>query len=233
MAYYDTASLYGGMGIGDAFASLSGGWAAPSDLEPYKTASAAKGAELLSGMYANEPGLETFISGLEYRFPGSGNTVNTFLPRIYAYDTMLMQGKAADAAALKRLFVGDDAAKRKVWSYLRKKVHQGTSKPPRLTRAQRKARSAAFDIRVGNNRLYLRDAEHPWFGSNPYGNDGKLPGRYTGLTAHKLSKEERALRTPYGQIYGDLLIPFGYARSAGPATAAASVKQEQPSMLTQ
>lgn len=210
MAYYDTASLYGGMGIGDAFASLSGGWAAPDDLDPYQTATVDNGGEYVTGLYASNPGLETFVNTIEYKFPNSGNTVNTFIPRIYAYDTLLMQGKAADAAALKRLFVGDDAAKRKVWSYLRRKIHLGGSRPLRLTRAQRKERSDRFAAKVASNRTYLGLPTTAWFGSNPYGDDGKLPGRYTGLTVHQLSAEEKAARTPYAARYGSYLTPFGY-----------------------
>lgn len=179
---YNTAALSGGVTMEDVAAnagSLVGGW---NTSDPFPANDVA--------------GLIALVQG---KFSIPAETITTYLEEIYKYDGQLLSGDPMSAANTKAALVGDSPLRKKFWSYLRSKVHAGATKPLKLTKAQRLDMAKAASSRRDSRYQVLRPL--PWYGSNPYGENGKRAGNYKGL-AYKHIKRPFV---PFEQRYQDLV----------------------------
>lgn len=209
-------ALNGGMSMSDAAAILSGesvdvsgGWAqdAAFPLEDVR--------EL--GQYVVD------------KYGLNPQMVLSMLNSIYNYDTALIYDDSTNAYDLKQRAlnrfnnpVAREAAK-KLWNYLRQKVHQGTTKPARLSGAQRAARRAQAQASRNTRYNVLRPAGYKWYGSNPYvmeNGRSRRAGAYKGL----MYRYNRPARIPATQRYGALTDQIVYPPEAVAAAAAAAAE---------
>ena len=176
MSYYNRAALMGGMSMADALAQLGGtegGWRLPS-----KT--------VIEG-FMNDPakwdGLRQATTQFNAvsRFVIPPKELERALAAAFGYDSLLAQGEPGLARSLKQQYC-DNPAHKTVFNYVRRKMHAGTSKPQRMTKAQRDAlRTAALERRLAAQER-LGAPDFGWFGSNQYSGVGsRLTGNYKGL----------------------------------------------------
>lgn len=208
-------ALNGGMSMADAAAILSGentdisgGWAQDA---PFPAGDVQEIADYTVSKYNLPPAL-----------------VGSMLQEIYRYDTALIYDDSTSAYDIKQNVLNHfgpagRAAASKLWTYLRSKVHQGMTKPVRLSSAQRAARKqAAANARLAKYKL-LRPPNLNWYGSNPYvtlNGQSHRYGSYKGL----MYKYNRPARIPAAARYAILGTnsPASY-----PAAAAAADDMEE------
>ena len=211
-AYYNSAALEGGMSISDAFSAINGGWA-------FTPGKMWNGYQLYTLSNADRSGVLQVMQKVAKKFAINNNArtiLSELIQAIFTYDTYLVQGKTSLAHDLKYAIIAQNpAVYEKLWTYLRNKLHKGTSKHQETTKEQRRARKAAAAKRLASLRGYLARPSTNWVGSGPYsGVWYNVIPRYKGLAS------------PWGlqhgrQIYGDVMTRRWRPAAAAAAAAAA------------
>lgn len=168
---WNGSTLYGGMSVADAIASLSGGWEPVANWEQWAPENLIGNIEWagLQGVYAD----------VASRYKITPELFRQFADKIYVYDTALMTGNEGVAQAVSK-WKNEDPARKKFFSYLRKKIHTYGSSPQKLTRSQKVAIATSNAALRRANRAAL--ARGPWVGSNQYTNNrSRTRGNYKGL----------------------------------------------------
>ena len=198
---YNAAALDGGAGIREAFQNLAragslrnalvGGW------DPNMG-------------WSNDPNAVAAIDGVSAKYQLPPHLLRELAQKIYTYDSLIMLGRPKDASQYKKgLQLNDDM--KKIWNYLRRKVHLGGTRR-KITKAMR-ARAAQMRA---DRLLFLR--KNPWYGSDPINPSTNIPMHsYIGLSAWRPKKGE------VGYIDYRLTNPFTrLAQSAAQAAAQAA-----------
>lgn len=213
-AYYNSAALEGGMSIADAFSAINGGWA-------FTPGKMWNGYQLYTLSKADRSGVLQVMQKVAKKFAINNNArtiLSELIQAIFTYDTYLVQGKTSLAHDLKYAIIAQNpAVYEKLWTYLRNKMHKGTSTHEKTTKATRLAHKVAAAKRLASLRGYLARPSTNWVGSGPYsGVWYNVVPRYKGLAS------------PWGlqhgrQIYGDVM-----SRRWRPAAAAAAAVPAAP-----
>lgn len=161
--YYNGAALNGGMGIRAAMKRLRGGWDT-------------------NVTWDKQPGAVKLVTDIEDKFILQHGTLHDIVDKIYVYDTLLARGQPKEARDLKKSLNLTEAGK-KVWTYLRTKIHRGGT-----YKTTTKAMKEAADRRRKANRDWMLNAANSWVGSDPYDDDGNLARRYVGLNVFRPKK---------------------------------------------
>lgn len=159
---YNTAALNGGMRINSTFKRLLGGW------NP-------------NNAWDSEAEVTNKLREIEGLYHLPNGYLDPVARNIYQYDTLLMQGQARAAKQFKDSLQLDPDQK-KVWSYVRTKIHRGDTRK----RTTPQMRAAAAQRRV--QRLQTL-SQGPWYGSDPFVNNAAV-GNYMGLNAWRARKNQ-------------------------------------------
>lgn len=159
---YNAAALNGGMGIRSVMRRLRGGWARDA------VWNADEGAVRLARDVENKYGLPA-------------GTLDETMNNIHTYDTFLIYANPKGAKDFKDSLQMTPAQK-KIWTYLRTKIHRGGTRRT-ITRAMK---DEARNQRAQN--LWALQQGN-WYGSDPYVN-GELARRYAGLSAYRPRKTD-------------------------------------------
>ena len=189
-AYYNSAALSGGMSVADAFNAFNGGWEMVESGNwngfPVYAPDQAEAARVQQVL--NEIGKKYTIH------PSRLEALNNLVRIIFSYDSYLMHGRPEDAHNLKEQYIAamdqPDVVK-KLWTYIRGKMHKGFSTHPKITKTMRAQRKADVNRLRAEARALLKQS--PWVGSSPYVGDGL-----------KILPVYRYLSTPWGTV------PRGY-----------------------
>lgn len=159
---YNTAALNGGMRINSTFKRLLGGW------NP-------------NNAWDSEAEVTNKLREIEGLYHLPNGYLDPVARNIYQYDTLLMQGQARAAKQFKDSLQLDPDQK-KVWSYVRTKIHRGDTRK----RTTPQMRAAAAQRRL--QRLQTL-SQGPWYGSDPFVNNAAV-GNYMGLNAWRARKNQ-------------------------------------------
>lgn len=170
MSYYNSAALSGGNSIQDAFDALSGGWAVSQEL---LTLPFDRQMEGWRSTVMAIPEIQELKQDILEKYDILNPEVLDYAFTLaYIMDTGMMEGSQRFVDIAHRLIsgMGEAApAMKKVVSYVRRRVHAGTTTPAKISRGARLARLQQVQDTRDANRAALKAG--PWFGSDPY-----LPG---------------------------------------------------------
>lgn len=189
-AYYNSAALSGGMSVADAFNAFNGGWEIVESGNwngyPVYAPDQTEAARIQNIL--NEIGKKYTID------PNRRDALNNLVRIIFTYDSYLMNGRPEDAHNLKTAYIsGMDQPEvvKKLWTYIRSRMHKGFSTHPKITKLMRENRKFQVNKLRADARALLKRS--PWVGSAPYVGDGL-----------KILPAYRYLSTPWGTV------PRGY-----------------------
>jgi hypothetical protein len=223
MSYWNYAALRGGS-IGDAFeefrgmpavhitmGDLQGGWQVSDQALQYSLnffgLPPSPEKANLAGAWLEQnitPELSAVIEDITSRYNiADMRHLAEVLWYVYIYDTFLANGSTQAAWTLLQQVSGSPLEKR-IFDYVRRKVHLGTSRPQKMTKSQREARTQAFYNAVTQRRNFLRQPGTLWVGSNPYiGQGHRTASTYRGLHVGRWSEAmKNAARASRANLYG-------------------------------
>lgn len=201
---YNTAALSGGVTMEDVAANAD-----QLDFEPMEDIAVpaepveeSGGWDLSLGFDPNADGLAALMAEIAGKYNLNPDVVERYAGNIYRYDTALANNDAQTAYNLKANTILTSPIRRKFWNYLRNRIHMGDSRPPKMTKAARRQRAQAAALARTNRQQALARVNFPWYGSNPYNQQGKRSGNYRGLAYWRPRN-----RTPAAQVYANLPVP--------------------------
>ena len=175
MSFYDYAALAGGSSFANtlsaAASELYGGWE-PGVMNPPadNTYNAEYWATTAFPLAARQPGIQAFYEALKKSEgvvddTGEDNALKAAIGIAFVMDSAMMTGSKALMTVASGYLKGNPDFK-KLYNYIRRKIHAGSSKRTKLARGVGLRMRATSAANAAARRAYL--ANSPWYGSDPW-----------------------------------------------------------------